>query len=199
VTSTNKLTSASIPTQRTATTTPTHPTIVVVVGTDMHRFDRLMGWLERWHTSRSSTALTMPRMVIQYGTSNAPAIDGAVGFLSHTALQDAMRQATLVVAHGGPATITEARRFGHLPIVVPRDPALSEHVDDHQVRFARRLAASNLVRLCDTAADLYAALDAGIADPARYALAADAAAVAARKAAVARAGALIDSLIASRR
>ncbi len=25
------------------------PSVLVVVGTDVHRFDRLMGWLEQWH------------------------------------------------------------------------------------------------------------------------------------------------------
>lgn len=40
-----------------------------------------------------------------------------------------------------------ARDAGHVPIVVPRRSDLGEHVDDHQVRFATRVAAAGQVHL----------------------------------------------------
>nr|WP_304515681.1 sulfotransferase [Cellulomonas sp. APG4] len=45
-------------------------------------------------------------------------------------------EADVVVTHGGPGTMADARAAGHLPVLVPRDPALGEHVDGHQQRFA---------------------------------------------------------------
>ena len=117
-------------------------------------------------------------------------------FLGHDELQQAMVDADLVVCHGGPATILEARRHGHLPIVVPRDPARGEHVDDHQLLFARRLGAAGLVALCETREALHDALTAGLADPSRYAVAADPDAHEARRAAVARVGRIVDDLVA---
>ena len=62
-------------------------------------------------------------------------------------------------------TIAEARRHGHLPLVVPRNPVLAEHVDDHQQRFAQRLAEADLVRVVATAADFQVALEQALAAP----------------------------------
>ena len=169
------------------------PYVLVVVGTDVHRVDRLVGWLERWHAERPGV-----RLVLQYGHSRTPALPEATPFLGHEELQRAMAEATLVVSHGGPATITEARRTGHLPIVVPRDPTHDEHVDNHQQLFSRRLGAAGMVRLCETEADLVAALDEGLADPARFVLAADPGRPDPRAEAVARVGAVIDDLVARR-
>ena len=169
------------------------PYVLVVVGTDVHRFDRLVGWLERWHAARPGV-----RLVLQYGHSRPPALPEATPFLGHEELQRAMAEATLVVSHGGPATITEARRTGHLPIVVPRDPAHDEHVDNHQQLFSRRLGAAGMVRLCETEAELLAALDEGLADPGRFVLAADPGRPDPRAEAVARVGAVIDDLVARR-
>jgi UDP-N-acetylglucosamine transferase subunit ALG13 len=169
------------------------PTVVVTVGTDMHRFDRLMDWLESWYAARPDR----PTMVIQHGHSRPPAIPGGVPFLEHDRLNEAMAQARVVVTHGGPASITEARRRGHVPVVVARDPAYKEHVDDHQMRFAARMAAAGVIRLCTTADELGEALDRGIADPAPPSGDRDNAQ--ARAAAVAMVGKIVDDLVAGKR
>ncbi|MCF0095817.1 UDP-N-acetylglucosamine--N-acetylmuramyl-(pentapeptide) pyrophosphoryl-undecaprenol N-acetylglucosamine transferase [Micromonospora sp. MH99] len=165
--------------------------LLVAVGTDKHPFDRLVDWVAQWHAQAGPVGLT-----VQHGHTAAPPLPGAVPFLGHDALQQAMADADLVVCHGGPATILEARRHGHLPIVVPRDPSLGEHVDDHQQLFARRLGAAGLVALCETREALHDALAAGQADSSRYAVAADPAAHEAQRAAVARVGQIVDDLVA---
>jgi UDP-N-acetylglucosamine transferase subunit ALG13 len=173
--------------------------VLVVVGTDVHGFDRLTGWVGRWYAQRSAAgAGAAPELTFQYGHSSAPELPGAVQFLGHEELQRAMAAATLVVSHGGPATITEARRNGHLPIVVPRDPTHREHVDNHQQLFARRLAAAGMVWLCETETELTAALDKGLADPSAFALSADARAQADRAEAVAKVGRIVEDLVAQR-
>jgi Glycosyltransferase family 28 C-terminal domain len=80
------------------------------------------------------------------------------------------QEASVVVTHGGPASIAEVRRLGRLPVVVPRDPARGEHVDGHQQRFSRRMAERGWLVLCETQEQLTAALDAGMADPSRFLL-----------------------------
>ena len=170
------------------------PYVLAVVGTDVHRFDRLVDWLERWHAGRAAEV----RLVLQYGHSRTPRLPEAAPFLGHEELQRAMAEATLVVSHGGPATITEARRTGHLPIVVPRDPAHDEHVDNHQQLFSRRLGVAGMVRLCESEAELVAALDEGMADPSRFVLAVNPNRPDPRAAAVARVGQVIDDLVARR-
>jgi UDP-N-acetylglucosamine transferase subunit ALG13 len=173
---------------------PAPGTVLAMVGTDVHSFDRLVGWLERWYASRSDA----PTLLVQYGHSRTPELPDAVPFLGHEELQRAMAEATLVVSHGGPATITEARRHGHLPIVVPRDPVHREHVDNHQQLFARRLGLAGMVRLCETEVELTDALDKGMVDPSAYALAADPRAQDARAEAVAKVGQIVDELVAQR-
>lgn len=164
----------------------------MTVGTDSHPFDRLIGWLEEWYAGMTDQV----SMVVQYGRSRPPAIPGAVEFLDHTELQRAMARAAVVVCHGGPATILEAREHGHLPIVVPRDPRLREHVDDHQQRFVRRLAAAGMVALCESRESLATALGIGVCEPAVYAVPVNRDRREAQ-AAVAHVGRIIDGLIAA--
>ncbi|WP_091348067.1 glycosyltransferase [Micromonospora rhizosphaerae] len=161
-----------------------------MVGTDVHRFDRLIGWLERWWTARSEV-----RLVLQYGSSNPPNLPDAVPFLAHDELQRAIVEATVVVCHGGPATITEARRSGHLPVVVPRDPTRHEHVDNHQQLFARRLGAAGMVRLVESEADLVESLDKALADPGAFRLSVDPDLPDPRVAAAVRVGRIVEDLV----
>ncbi len=62
-------------------------------------------------------------------------------------VQALMAEARIVITHGGPASIMQALAHGKVPIVVPRQSAFGEHVDDHQVRFARRIVDRVLVVL----------------------------------------------------
>nr|WP_245713022.1 glycosyltransferase [Micromonospora nigra] len=171
----------------------TRTSVLVAVGTDKHPFVRLVDWLGGWHpTVADRVALT-----VQHGHTPAPGLPGAVPFLGHDELQSAMAGADLVVCHGGPATILEARRHGRLPIVVPRDPAHGEHVDDHQQLFARRLGEAGMVALCETRQALLDTLATALADPARFDVTVDAATEAGRHAAVRRVGTIVEELVAA--
>jgi UDP-N-acetylglucosamine transferase subunit ALG13 len=65
-----------------------------------------------------------------------------------------LTSAQIVITHGGPATIAEARAAGRIPIVVPRRVAYGEHVDDHQLAYARWLAAVGEVLLVEDVSQL---------------------------------------------
>lgn len=112
--------------------------VFVSVGTDHHPFDRLIGWVDAWLPDGV-------QCVVQYGTSAPPSRADGVAYLEHDALTALLEEAAVVVCHGGPTTITESRRHGRRPVVVPRSPRLGEHVDDHQERFCARLAAKGLI------------------------------------------------------
>ena len=137
-------------------------TVLVVVGTDHHRFDRLVDWLDDWAEQQAEPT----RVVFQHGSARSPRHGEGHVLLPHDQLQELMRSASVLVVHGGPATICEAWRHGRLPVVVPRDPALGEHVDGHQQRFSRRLGGQGLVLLCEERGQLVAALDEARRDPA---------------------------------
>ena len=128
--------------------------VLVLLGTDHHRFDRLVDWVDRWASDSGADVL------VQHGTSRPPLVAAGQPYLDWDKVQSEIEAADVVVSHGGPATISEAREAGHMPIVVPRDPARDEHIDDHQQLFSRRLAASGLITVVEDEAALRAALDA---------------------------------------
>ncbi|TWD83271.1 UDP-N-acetylglucosamine transferase subunit ALG13 [Kribbella amoyensis] len=144
--------------------------VLVILGTDHHRFDRLIGWLDDYLEQPGHESL---RALVQYGGSMPPRRAKGVGIIAWTELQDRMRQATAVVSHGGPATMLEVRRQGRKPIVVPRDPLLGEHIDQHQQEFSRRMGKLGLVTLCEDRSSFETALSAVLADPEGHAVSAE--------------------------
>lgn len=139
--------------------------VFATVGTDFHRFDRFVEWVDEWSSSpRGRDA----RCVVQFGTSTPPRQAEGEAFVRYPEMVSLMTSATSVVCHGGPATIMEARRVGVVPIVVPRRPELHEHVDGHQVAFATKMAARGQVRLARSRDELHALLDEAIEDPSAF-------------------------------
>lgn len=157
--------------------------ILLLVGTDHHAFQRAVAWADA-----RQQAHPHERVFIQFGKSAAPGQAAGEAFLSPDQMRAAIARADVVITHGGPGTISDARHGGHRPIVFPRDPQYGEHVDDHQQRFAAWCEARGLAQFAHTLGDLDAAVGAlgpigtrgaGSADPATAA-------------AVATVGALID-------
>ena len=168
-------------------------TVLVAVGTDHHRFDRLVDWLDDWAEQQAEPT----RVVFQHGSARRPRVGEGHVLLPHDQLQELMRTASVLVVHGGPATICEAWRHGRMPVVVPRDPALGEHVDGHQQRFSRRLGSQGLVLLCGQREQLGAALDQARRDPA-HVLFGQEGREELVEGAVSRFGELVDELVAER-
>jgi UDP-N-acetylglucosamine transferase subunit ALG13 len=135
--------------------------VLVTYGTDHHRFDRLSRWIEDWLATRPGV-----RCAAQEGASRPPQGALALGLVAREELLAHMRQATVVVGQAGPGTVIDAHQCGVLPLLVPRLPALDEVVDDHQVAFARTMAASGRALVAESAGELWELLDAVAADPA---------------------------------
>jgi len=109
--------------------------ILVTVGTHEYPFDRLVRAAEDLATTVDE------EVVIQRGTSRVPVLHATAHELLEPAqLEAEIERARVVVCHAGPATILLARSLGRIPVVVPRDPSHREHVDAHQLAFARRIA-----------------------------------------------------------
>ncbi|HEU4398962.1 MAG TPA: glycosyltransferase [Actinomycetota bacterium] len=174
------------------------PLLLVTVGTDHHPFDRLVRWVDGWLGSAEGRVAGL-RCLMQTGTSAPPRSQAGAAqwqaYLEFEALQAAMRDAAAVVCHGGPGTILGARHMGAVPIVVPRQHRLGEHVDDHQVAFSRRLAAEGSVFLAESEADLRGLLERVAVEPAAFRASAEHRGTAAAVRAFER---LVDDLVAGR-
>ena len=136
--------------------------VLVTVGTDHHRFDRLIGWVDRWAAAHPDV-----EVLVQHGTADPPAHAAAVVMLGYDELVAEMAAADVVIAQGGPATIMDARSVGQRPIVIPRLARFDEVVDDHQVAFTTWMAEKELVWLAGDEAELHELIDAALADPGR--------------------------------
>jgi UDP-N-acetylglucosamine transferase subunit ALG13 len=132
------------------------PLVFVTVGTDHHPFDRLVAWMDDWLASGAKERV---RCLIQSGTSKPPVQTEFDQYFGYQQMETFLSEATVVVCHGGPGTVMMSRWAGKRPIVVPRRHDLGEHVDDHQVAFARRIAAEGEIALAEDAAALTAHLE----------------------------------------
>jgi beta-1,4-N-acetylglucosaminyltransferase len=145
--------------------------VFVTAGTDHHRFDRLIDIVETWASARRSAGRPV-RVFFQHGTSHAPQGYESIDYLPFDEMASMMRSARAVVSHAGPATIMDARAAGRVPIVLPRRHELDEHVDNHQVHFATLLHERGEIFLARNADHLGELLDAALAKPASFAIAA---------------------------
>jgi UDP-N-acetylglucosamine transferase subunit ALG13 len=121
------------------------PLVFITVGTDHHRFDRLVRWSDRWLAANRAAAGFM-----QTGTSARPEHVESADYLGYEEMETTMRRAVAVVTHGGPGSIMLCASLGTRPIVVPREARLGEHVDDHQLVFSRRMAQQGSIELAES-------------------------------------------------
>ena len=104
--------------------------ILVVAGLHERPFDRLMKAVARLDLEES--------MVVQRGSSRVE-VPQAKTFASLETgrLQQAYKQARLVIGQASPGVLFDSLDAGKRPILVPRQAGFGEHVDNHQVDFAR--------------------------------------------------------------
>jgi UDP-N-acetylglucosamine transferase subunit ALG13 len=135
--------------------------IAVSAGTDFHRFDRLIEWIDSWMRQHGAEV----DLFVQHGSSRPSEFGENVEMVSQTEMLERYRAATVVITQGGPGGILDAASVGLLPIVVPRRPDLGEHVDGHQIAFADFMARSGQILLAQSEQELHAALSAAVAAP----------------------------------
>lgn len=111
--------------------------ILVTLGTHPKPMNRLVSALD---ALLASGDVTDEIIITAAAYDLVPVHATALQIQPFAVLDDLAHRADAIVTHGGPASITLAMAAGHLPVVVPRDPAYGEHVDDHQIRFARWLS-----------------------------------------------------------
>ena len=141
---------------------PTKPLVFLTVGTDHHRFDRVVHWLDTWLEAGAKDRV---QCLVQHGASAPSSLAPSRAFLTYDEMDEAIREAAVIVSHGGPGTIMMAAEAGKVPIVVPRVRALHEHVDDHQVLFAQRLREERTIVLADSESKFRQFVERALANP----------------------------------
>ncbi len=121
----------------------------VSVGNAQQSFARLLD-----EVARISPQLPQP-VVVQHGhTAFAAAGCVSMDFLDPARYAEQIRTARVLVLHAGAGSVLHAIKAGHVPVVMPRLARFSEHVNDHQLAFAKQLAQAGRVLLVEEAAQL---------------------------------------------
>lgn len=123
--------------------------IFVTVGTHEQPFDRLVRKVDEL---KASGAITED-VVIQTGFSEyEPEHCEWQKLYPFQEMTEKVREARIVITHGGPSSFIMPLQVGKIPIVVPRRKEFNEHVNDHQVEFSHAVADrhGNIIVVDDT-------------------------------------------------
>lgn len=111
--------------------------IFVTVGTHEQPFDRLLKCVDKMVEDK----IIKEKVIIQKGyTDYEPKNCESYKLIEYEKMQQYIREARIVITHGGPASFIAPLSIGKIPIVVPRQYKYNEHVNDHQLEFAREVA-----------------------------------------------------------
>lgn len=139
--------------------------LFVSVGFESFPFDRLVQAIEKGVERK----LIEGEVFIQHGDSRVPGAGcQASRFMEFDEVLTRMREADIVVGHAGVGTAFLCLEMGKVPVLFPRRACFREHVDDHQVLFARKMASQGKALVAESEDDLlfkishYAALVDGL-------------------------------------
>lgn len=114
--------------------------IFVTVGTHEQQFNRLIEEIDRL----KEDGTIKEDVFIQTGYSTyEPKHCEWSKLIPYKEMQRLNKEARIVITHGGPASFVAALQLGKIPIVVPRQHAFDEHVNDHQVDFSKAVSERN--------------------------------------------------------
>ncbi len=113
--------------------------IFVTVGEQLP-FDRLLKTVDIWAYENN-----IAEVFAQTGKSKyQPDYIEYIDFLSPADFSDRFRTADHIIGHAGMGTIITAMEYGKPLLVMPRDAALGEHRNNHQLDTVKRFASSQL-------------------------------------------------------
>lgn len=111
--------------------------IFVTVGTHEQPFNRLVECVD----NLKRDGIIEEEVVIQTGYSTyEPQYCTWKKLYSYRDMTRFVNEARIVITHGGPSSFIMPIQVGKTPIVVPRKSEFNEHVNDHQVSFAKAVA-----------------------------------------------------------
>ena len=116
--------------------------IFVTAGTHEQPFDRVIKEVDRL----TGAEVIKEEVFIQRGIGSMVPINcPSAEVISYDDMFKKVAEARIVITHGGPGSIMLPLSMGKIPIVIPRRAEFNEHVDNHQVDFAKRLEAGKKI------------------------------------------------------
>lgn len=110
--------------------------IFVTVGTHEQSFERLIREIDEL----KGNGTIKEDVFIQTGfTDYVPKNCEWSKLVSFKDMDNKVSEARIVITHGGPASFIAPLQKGKIPIVVPRQFEFDEHVNNHQVDFAKQV------------------------------------------------------------
>ena len=110
--------------------------IFVTVGTHEQPFNRLVKYIDELVRD----GIIKEEVVIQTGYSTyKPKYCTWSSLYPYDKMLELVNEARIVITHGGPSSFIMPLQIGKTPIVVPRKKKYKEHVNNHQVDFARKV------------------------------------------------------------
>ena len=138
--------------------------VFVTVGTHEQPFQRLLDAASVAVSARPQDSWVVQSGVGAWRPTEAGNVVAASSYFDATTMQEHLAWADLVVSQSSPGTVFSALAAGARPVVVGRRSGLGEHVDDHQLRFARELDRRGLARDLSDADPLGPALVTALVD-----------------------------------
>lgn len=124
--------------------------IFVTVGTHEQPFDRLLTEIDRL---KENGTIQEPVMIQSGFSTYEPRYCEWKKLIPYAEMIKNVKEARIVITHGGPASFMMALQEEKIPIVVPRRAEFDEHVNDHQAEFAAAVAKryGNIIPVMDIA------------------------------------------------
>jgi UDP-N-acetylglucosamine transferase subunit ALG13 len=110
--------------------------IFVSVGTEKFSFDRLLRTIDKGLENKEINQ----KVFAQIGVSKyKPQLFAYKDFIDFSEMTEFIQKANIIVTHAGVGSTILSCILHRIPIIVPRYVNLGEHLDDHQVEFAKRM------------------------------------------------------------
>lgn len=110
--------------------------IFVTVGTHEQPFDRLLKCIDKMVVDGK----IKEEVIVQKGYTDFELKHcKEYKLIGYDEMQKYIQEARMVITHGGPASFIAPLSIGKIPIVVPRKKEYNEHVNNHQLDFAKQV------------------------------------------------------------
>ena len=121
--------------------------ILFTIGTIVYPFERSITWIQ---TLLEQKIINEP-VLVQHGDTSIEGLDhplvGTTPWLDRNEMHRAVSEASLVISHAGQGSTRMLADMGARFVLLPRLKCYGEHVDDHQLYFARSVEKLG-VRYC---------------------------------------------------